>query len=65
MPVLNIVNVLVALTFGFLVFSEVPRHTPVMLLVEAAALVTIAVGLVMLVRLEETFLQPETSDVEL
>jgi hypothetical protein len=57
MPVLNIVNVLTALVFGFTVFGEVPRHAPGMLVVEVLALGCIAVGLVLLVRLEETFLQ--------
>lgn len=57
MPVLNIVNVLTALTFGLTVFHEVPRHSPGMLLVEVASLAAIGVGLVLLVRLEETFLQ--------
>jgi len=59
MPVLNIVNVLVALTFGLLVFGEVPRHSPPLLLLEAVSLAAIGVGLVLLVRLEETFLQVE------
>ena len=57
MPVLNIVNVATALVFGFTVFHEVPRHSPLMLFVEAVALCTIAVGLWLLVRLEEDFLE--------
>ncbi len=61
MPVLNIVNVLTALTFGLTVFSEVPRHSPGMVVIQVAALACIAVGLVWLVRLEETFLQPVLS----
>lgn len=59
MPVLNIVNVLVALTIGLLVFGEVPRHSPLLLAVEALALAAIGAGLVLLVRLEETFLAAE------
>lgn len=58
MPVLNIVNVLTALTFGLTVFEEVPRHSPGMLLVQAASLACIGIGLVLLVRLEESFLRP-------
>lgn len=58
MPVLNIVNVLTALTFGLTVFDEVPRHSPAMLLVEVVSLAGIGLGLVLLVRLEETFLRP-------
>jgi hypothetical protein len=57
MPVLNIVNVVTALVFGFTVFHEVPRHSALMLVVEAAALATIGVGLWLLVRLEEDFLE--------
>lgn len=53
MPVLNIVNGLTSLAFGFTVFGEVPRHSPLFLLVEAAALATMATGLWMLVQLEE------------
>ncbi len=53
MPVLNIVNGLTSLAIGFTVFSEVPRHTPFFLVVEAAALGCMAIGLWMLVRLQE------------
>jgi len=53
MPVLNIVNGLTALVFGFTVFAEVPRHSPPVLALEAVALVTMAAGLWRLVRLEE------------
>ncbi|MEZ5094976.1 MAG: hypothetical protein R2731_01885 [Nocardioides sp.] len=56
MPVLNIVDVLVALGFGYLVFQEVPRHTPVPLLVEIVSMVAIAVGLWRLARFEEAHL---------
>jgi hypothetical protein len=61
MPVLNIVNGLTALAFGFIVFSEVPRHSPLFLLMEAGALACMAAGLWMLVRLEEEHLQPPPS----
>lgn len=57
MPVLNIVNVLTALTFGFTVFHEIPRHSPLMLLVEALALAAISAGLWLLVHLEEDFIE--------
>lgn len=53
MPALNIVNGLTALVFGFTVFSEVPRHSPLFLLIEAAALVAMATGLWILTQLEE------------
>ena len=53
MPALNIVNGLTSLTFGFTVFSEVPRHSPLFLVIEAGALVCMAVGLWMLIQLEE------------
>ena len=53
MPALNIVNGLTALTLGFTIFHEVPRHTPVAIAIEVAALGCMAVGLWLLVSLEE------------
>jgi hypothetical protein len=53
MPALNIVNGMTSLTFGFTVFSEVPRHSPLFVALQAAALACMAVGLWMLVKLEE------------
>jgi hypothetical protein len=50
MPVLNVVDVLVAVGFGYAVFGEVPAHQPVALLAEAAALVMMAVGIRQLTR---------------
>ena len=54
MPILNVVNVLVALTFGVVVFEEIPAHTPLALLVEGLALGCIAVGLAGLSRHAES-----------
>ena len=59
MPALNIVNGLTSLAFGFLVFSEVPRHSPLFLGLELGALACIAVGLWMLVELEEAHLEQD------
>jgi hypothetical protein len=53
MPVLNIVNVLTALTFGYTVFHEVPRHSPLFIAIEVLALAAVSVGLWLLVNLEE------------
>lgn len=53
MPALNIVNVLVALMFGYVVFEEVPRHTPLAVVVELAAAALIGWGLLRLARFEE------------
>ena len=53
MPALNIVNVLVALLFGYVVFQEVPRHTPAAVAVELAAAAVIGWGLLRLARFEE------------
>ena len=53
MPALNIVNVVVALLFGYLVFHETPRLTPVALVVDLFAAVAIAWGLRRLARFEE------------
>lgn len=54
MPILNVVNVLVALTFGVAVFNEIPAHTPLALLAEGLALGCIAVGLAGLSRHADT-----------
>jgi drug/metabolite transporter (DMT)-like permease len=53
MPVLNIVDGLVALAFGYLVFDEVPRHSPLYLAVEIVALACVGAGLWLLARFEE------------
>ena len=59
MPALNIVNVLVALLFGYLVFNEVPRHTPVALVVEVVAAAAIGWGLMQLARFEDEVVAEE------
>ena len=56
MPVLNIIDVLVALTFGLFVFHEVPHHSAGALAVEAIGLACIGLGLHQLVNLEQEFL---------
>ena len=53
MPVLNIVDGLVALGFGYLVFNEIPRHSPLYLTVEVVALVCVGTGLWLLARVED------------
>jgi hypothetical protein len=45
LPVVNVVDVVVALAFGWVVFGEVPAHGAVSLLVQAGALVCVAGGL--------------------
>jgi len=50
MPVLNVVDCLVALAFGYVVFHEVPRHTPGVAVLEVLALGAMLVGLWILVR---------------
>ena len=50
MPLLNIVDVLVAIAFGVLVFGEVPAHDPVALAGQAVAIVLMAMGLRSLAR---------------
>lgn len=44
MPVLNVVDGLVALAFGLVAFSEVPRHEPLFVVVEVLAFAAIAGG---------------------
>lgn len=53
MPVLNIVDGLVALGFGYIVFNETPRHSPLYLMVEILALLCVGMGLWLLARYEE------------
>lgn len=53
MPVLNVVNILLGLSFGYLVFAEVPRLTPLAVVVEVAGLATLCVGLWLLANYEE------------
>lgn len=50
MPLLNMVNVLVALVFGFVVFGETISHSPAALAGQLVALACIAVGLRRLAR---------------
>ncbi len=52
MPHLHILNVAVSITFGVLVFGEVPRHDPLSLVVEAMALALVTWGIVRLSRTE-------------
>jgi len=59
MPALNIVNGLTSLVFGFTVFNEVPRHSPLFLLIEVGALGCMAAGLWMLIQYEEAHLLEE------
>jgi hypothetical protein len=61
MPVLNIVDGLVALTFGFFVFQEVPRHSPLFILIQVAALACVAMGLWVVARLED---EPVEHEIE-
>lgn len=63
MPVLNIVDGLVALTFGYLVFHEVPRHSAALVVIEVAALACVAAGLWGVARLEDEPLAQELERV--
>jgi drug/metabolite transporter (DMT)-like permease len=60
LPMLNIVNVVVALFFGLLVFEEVPAHGALALTLEITALATVMFGLLMVARVEEV----DTVDVQ-
>jgi hypothetical protein len=63
MPVLNVVDVLVAVGFGYAVFGEVPAHGLLALVAEALALVLMAVGVRQLTReLGGTFFRPVPAD---
>ncbi len=52
MPVLNVVDGVVALLFGLVAFDEIPRHSPLQLTVEVLAFAAIAAGLWLVARLE-------------
>lgn len=63
MPVLNVVDVLVAVGFGYAVFGEVPAHHPLALAAEIIALLLMAVGVRQLTReLGGTFFRSATPD---
>jgi uncharacterized membrane protein len=53
MPVLNVVDGIVAITFGYYAYQEVPRHSPLFLAVELLSFAAIAVGLIVVARLED------------
>jgi hypothetical protein len=50
MPVLNVVDVLLAVTLGYVLFHEVPRHSAGALVVEGFALLAMLAGLASLAR---------------
>ena len=50
MPVLNVVDCLLAIAFGYVVFHEVPRRSPSALALEAVALAAMLIGLWVLAR---------------
>lgn len=64
MPILNIVDVLVALGFGVVVFGEVPVHTPIAVLAQALALAAITVGMRRLSRIQDIDAEEPTPAAE-
>ncbi|MGW5359303.1 DMT family transporter [Actinopolymorpha pittospori] len=50
MPVVNVVDVLIAVTLGWLLFGEVPAHSAVGLVVQVGALACMGIGLRLIVR---------------
>lgn len=64
MPILNIVDVLVALVFGVVVFGETPAHDPLALAGQVVALVCVAIGLWRLSRSELFSEGPEARQSE-
>jgi hypothetical protein len=54
MPVLNVVDVLVAVGFGYAVFGEVPAHTPLAVLAEVIALLLMTAGVRELTRSKDS-----------
>jgi glucose uptake protein GlcU len=51
MPLLNVLDVLVAVAFGALVFHETPAHSAVVLLLQCVAMACLGVGLRQIARL--------------
>ena len=52
MPILNVVNVVVAMIFGWFVFGEAPVQGPLSLAVQLVSAAVMALGLVWIARLE-------------
>jgi hypothetical protein len=53
MPVLNVVDGVVAIGFGYFAFQEIPRHSPFWLMIQVLAFAAISVGLFVVARLED------------
>lgn len=62
MPVLNVVDVLLAVTFGYILFHEIPRHSAGAFLLEGFALLAMLTGLWSLAR--DAAKDSETESVE-
>jgi glucose uptake protein GlcU len=52
MPVVNVVDIVVAVLFGVLVFGEAPAHSPGLLLLQAGGLTVAVLGLRMIASLK-------------
>jgi drug/metabolite transporter (DMT)-like permease len=65
MPVLNVVDCLVALFFGYVVLGELPRHSPGALVAEALALAAMLTGLWVLARDVGAAVSAERADAAL
>jgi drug/metabolite transporter (DMT)-like permease len=57
MPVLNVVDGVVAVVFGLVAYNEVLRHSPLFVTIEVLAFGAISLGLVVVSRLDDTTLQ--------
>jgi drug/metabolite transporter (DMT)-like permease len=64
LPVLNIVDVLVATLVGLVVFNEVPAHSPTAIALVVLAVAVSAVGLRSLARVEEQVLVAQGPDLD-
>jgi hypothetical protein len=63
MPLVNVVDIVVALLFGTAVFGELPGHTMGHLVVQLGALVCVSVGLVLIASLRATVAPAEPATV--
>jgi glucose uptake protein GlcU len=64
MPLVNVIDVIVAVTFGAVVFHELPGHSPDVLLLQVAALACLGLGLQQIARLGTARTRPERRVVD-
>jgi drug/metabolite transporter (DMT)-like permease len=64
LPVLNIVDVVVALVVGLIVFEQIPAHSPMAIALQLLALAAVAFGLRGLANVEEEQVEEEAASAD-